>query len=218
MSMFISKNFFQNEFEVDKVREFGLSQFMDKNLINDSKPNYPGVRSDLLCEIHPELNEYILKKISYPIINLSEAFNIKIKEKFSFKVNYHLTTSIHECGLIHRDNCTFAGVIYLTPNAPPNSGTKIYSPKEKFLELVKQYKHKNFAEASTTTNLKIISEFCKEKKEYNQKCFDIEYNVVNEYNSIVVYPANYWHGPGDYFGETLENARLSLVIFFDYVD
>jgi len=217
-NLFLNENFFENEFSVKQVREFGLSQFVGKNLINDGCPNYPGIRSDSLHKIYPELYEYIFKKISYPIIKLSQICDIKIKENYNLAIQYHLTTSIHECGLIHRDKCNFAGVIYLNPNPPPNSGTKIYSPKKEFLEVIKQTKHNNFHEASSTTNLKIISEFCKEKKEYNQKYFNVEYDVVNKYNSIVLYLGNYWHSPCEYFGKTLEDSRLCIVLFFNFVD
>jgi len=219
MNLFLSENFFEGEFSIDQVREFGLSQFVGKNLINDSHPFYPGVRSDSLYEIYPELHEYILKKISCPILKFAEIQQIKLKEKFRLDIKYHLTTSIHECGLIHADGgCNIAGVIYLNPNPPSNSGTKIYSLKKEFFETPRKNVHKNFQQASSTKDLKIISEFCKEKRKYNQKHFNLEYEVVNKYNSIVLYPGTYWHGPSEYFGETLENSRLSLVLFFDFVD
>lgn len=217
MNLFLDENFFENKFSVEQVREFGLSQFIGKNLINDTCQNYPGVRSGSLHKIYPELYEYIFNKIAYPITKLSKLCDIKIKENYNLSIQYHLTTSVHECGLIHSDNSHIAGVIYLNPNPPPNSGTKIYSPKKEFVKFTKK-QNKNFNLASSTTDLKIISEFCKEKKEYNQKCFNLEYDIVNRYNSIVLYPGRYWHGPCEYFGKSLEDSRLSIVLFFTFSD
>lgn len=35
---------------------------------------------------------------------------------------------------------------------------------------------------------------------------------------MVVYPAKYWHAPGKYFGENLENSRLVIVSFLKFID
>ena len=37
--------------------------------------------------------------------------------------------------------------------------------------------------------------------------------VENIYNRFVCYPAHCWHGPADMFGDSIENARMTLVFF-----
>jgi len=38
-------------------------------------------------------------------------------------------------------------------------------------------------------------------------------SVENKYNRLIYYPGKMWHGPTDLFGETKENARLTLTFF-----
>ena len=60
---------------------------------------------------------------------------IPVKKNAHVHIAYHLTTSIHEQGLIHNDDPTWiAGVIYLNPNPPKNSGTKFYRIKKEYEE------------------------------------------------------------------------------------
>lgn len=222
MNLILFDNFFEGQFSVDNVREFGLSQFVDKDLINDNFDNYPGIRSKSLCIINPKLYEYIKFKVIEPILNFSE-HKENFKNKCELTIRYHLTTSIHECGLIHRDsvwnennseNLVFSGVIYLNPNPPKNSGTKLFRknclnkptiPSSKFLSFI-------------TKDKDIISSFNKEKIEYNTKYFDLKYEVPNVYNTAVIYPGYYYHAPDQYFGEGLEDSRLVIVFFVKFID
>jgi len=223
MNLVLFNNFFEEHHDVDSVREFGLSQFIDKDLINDNCEYYPGIRSKNLHIINPKLYEYIEFKVIESILNFSE-YKQNPKNKYRIQeMKYHLTTSIHECGLIHRDsvwnennseNLVFSGVIYLNPNPPKNSGTKLFRknclnklaiPPSKVLSFI-------------TKDKDIISSFNKEKIEYNTKYFDFEYEVPNVYNTVVIYPGHYYHAPGQYFGEGLEDSRLVIVFFVEFAD
>lgn len=42
--------------------------------------------------------------------------------------------------------------------------------------------------------------------------------VENEYNTMVVYPADILHGPTNPFGDTIENGRLTMVFFLKRYD
>jgi hypothetical protein len=222
MNLVLFDNFFKDQYSVDSVREFGLSQFIDKDLINDDVENYPGIRSELLHIINPKLHEYIKFKVIEPILSFSE-YKENFKDKCELTIRYHLTTSIHECGLIHRDsnwnennseNLTFSGVIYLNPNPPKNSGTKLFRKNCLNKPGVPSSKFFSF----TTKNKDIILSFNKEKIEYNTKYFDFEYEVQNGYNSAVIYPGHYYHAPDQYFGEGLEDSRLVIVFFVKFID
>ena len=41
MNLILFDNFFEGQYSVDSVRKFGLSQFIDKDLINDNCEHYP---------------------------------------------------------------------------------------------------------------------------------------------------------------------------------
>lgn len=107
MNLLTSNDFFQNEFNVDEVRDFGIFQFKNLNLINDDFDYYPGIRTAEIHTIHPQLFDYIHEKIMFSIKKLVELEKIKTKKRYSLKMFYHLTTSIHKCGLIHRDSDSF---------------------------------------------------------------------------------------------------------------
>jgi hypothetical protein len=222
MNLVLFDNFFEGQYSVDSVREFGLSQFIDKDLINDDVGNYPGIRSEDLHIINPKLYEYIELKIQDPILSFPE-YKLILQTRYTLKIRYHLTSFIHECGLIHKDsnwdenkseNLVFAGVIYLNPNPPKNSGTKLFR-KTCFN---KPKTPSPFHLASITKDKDIISSFNKEKIEYNTKYFDFEYEVPNVYNSAVIYPGHYYHAPDQYFGEGLEDSRLVIVFFVNCFD
>lgn len=209
-------NFFQGDFSVDQIREFGLSQFKDKNLINDDCNYYPGTRSEDISSINNEISKYIISKIEEPIIQLSLGDFIKVKNKFTFNIRYHLTPEIHEFGLIHQDNFDFSGVIYLNPTPKKNSGTKICIPKK---EIKRENSFYNlFLEANTTHNKEVISSFCKEKFKFNENNFEVDYVIENKYNKCVLYPSKYWHAPDRYFGQTLNDSRFCITFFVTFID
>ncbi len=214
MDTILFNQFFDEKYFPNKVREYGLCQFRDKDLINDEFKIYPGIRSESLHIINPKLYEYIENKIIKSILSFT-----KYKENFQTKyilteMKYHLTTSVHKCGLIHCDPFNFSGVIYLNPNPPKNSGTKLF--RKKYLNKLKV--PSSFDLASTTKDKNIISSFNKKKIEYNTKYFDLEYEVPNVYNTAVIYPGHYYHAPDQYFGEGLEDSRLVIVFFVKFID
>lgn len=218
MDTILFNQFFDEKYSPDKIREYGLSEFKNKNLINDRHEFYPGIRSKPLHTINLKLFEYIENKIIKSILNFSKYKENLQNKHTATQISYHLTTSIHECGLIHKDSewnqKIFAGVIYLNPNPPKNSGTKLFrkncfnEPKTPSL----------FHLASITKDKDIISSFNKEKIEYNTKYFDLEYEVPNVYNTAVIYPGHYYHAPDQYFGKGLEDSRLVIVFFVKFID
>jgi hypothetical protein len=218
----VSHDFFQRKFDVDEIRNFGLFQFKNKNLVNDDFNYYPGVRSLEIGSIYPELFDYIHEKLIFHIKKLVELEKIQTKKKYNLRSFYHLTTSIHKCGFIHRDSASFAGVIYLNPKAPKNSGTKICKLKKQIDENEVIFQQNelltNFKIASVTHDKEIISLFCDEKEKFNKQYFDTQYNIENTYNSAILYPGKYYHSPGEYFGKTLEDSRLCIVLFFNFID
>ena len=119
-------------------------------------------------------------------------FEIKMRPNFSF--SYQLCLS-HDETWVHLDPSDWTGVLYLTPNAPIESGTLLFKED---VELVKKLR-----EPGGSGKMKA----------------DVMATLGNVYNRLVL-----WRGseiphrsnmPG--FGDCLENGRLTQVFFFDEV-
>ena len=132
-----------------------------------------------------------------------------IKLEYDVITNFQIIDGKYNMGWIHQDDIGYfdvAGVIYLTPNAPLNTGTSIYRPID---DIIKQSKLSH--DPYSTENLN-ISEYEKEQKIYNSQ-FEKTIDVGNVYNRLAVYPVKAWHTQSGFFGTTKENSRLTQVFF-----
>ena len=102
---------------------------------------------------------------------------------------------------IHNDGWNnWAGVLYLTPNAPVNSGTGIFRFKDGT---------RTVDEAEARGNKKILDE---NSQDYNK--WELVDKVGNVFNRLVLFNSKQYHASLDYFGTNKENGRLFQVFFF----
>jgi len=95
---------------------------------------------------------------------------------------------------IHSDHFNmWAGVLYLTPDAPHTAGTALY-------------RHKESGEHSRVTNDHDSYDYTKWDK------FDV---IGNKYNRLILYRGDLFHASLDYFGDNIHNGRLFQVFFFN---
>ena len=115
--LIIIDNFYTN---VDKVREFVLKQ--DFNV----KGNYPGTRTKSFesKEMKNAFERIIGKKIKYWPNTYNGSFQYTTEKMRSW---------------IHRDRTSWAGVLYLTPNAPLEGGTALKCSRDWWHHLRKVY-------------------------------------------------------------------------------
>ena len=180
------------------VRKTAIDFLTNKHscILNDSVPNYPGIRSGV-----PE-------NISNFLLNfLKDNYGNKLQE---FSCQFHITSSSHRLGLVHYDNSKYAGLIYLNEDPPKNSGT-ILCNHVSDNDFKFEY---NFSLASTTHDVEIITEFANYKQNYNQN-FEIVSEIENKFNRLVIYDGTQYHAPYYYFGNNIFNSRLVLVFWFD---
>lgn len=176
----IVENFYQDP---DSMRQYALSQEFKV------KGNYPGLRTDAIYDdwrnyIKTYLEEKILHR---KITNFPAGYNTA----FQFTTKYDYTW-------VHHDDTSWAGVLYLTPNAPIESGTGIYRHKETGI-----YAHQEG-----------LPDYNEIKNTYED--WELVATAGNIYNRLVLYRGNYYHRsilPG--FGDTPANARLFQTFFFD---
>ena len=113
---------------------------------------------------------------------------------------YQYTTS-RDRTWIHNDGWNnWAGVLYLTPNAPVNSGTGIYRFKDGT---------RTVDEAEARGNKKIIDE-C--SQDYTK--WELVDRIGNIFNRLILFNSKQYHASQDYFGTNKENGRLFQVFFF----
>ena len=175
-NLLVIDNFYNN---VDGVREFALSQ--EFNVVG----NYPGKRTK-------PFNNQSTKDLIYPhggkIIDWLEGED---QYTGSFQISYATDRS-----WIHTDNHNnWAGVLYLTPNAPISGGTGFYRSK--------------INESVYGKNDDTISDYTQDKTQW-----DMISEVHNIYNRLVLFRADQWHTSMEYFGKDNETGRLIQVFFF----
>jgi len=199
--------FFKNP---ELIRKFGLSL----NKKSDNSGKWPGVRSKPLHQIDDGLNNYILLKIFSVYFDLNY-HNVSWKnsvcyfqeiKKYSKKKN-----DLKNIGWIHQDNDEhLAGIIYLNPNAPLDTGTSLYNLKEEeektYVSFEKQLEKEKFYSGKKISNDEYNLSLMKHNNRFYEKT---KFN--NVFNRLVVYDASEFHKANNFYIEN-EN-RLTLVFF-----
>jgi hypothetical protein len=190
--LIVIDNFYNNPLE---TRQFILQQEFSV------KGNYPGQRTisyanqHLMNIIQKYIEPYGGKIIDFPMINddKSNANNV-------YNGAFQYTTS-RDRSWVHADGFNnWAGVLYLTPNAPLSSGTAFY-----------QFHDGTMCEADT----KIFNN----KKEIDTCSQDLtKWKIVdkvgNVFNRLILFNSKRYHMSMDYFGTNKEDGRLFQVFFF----
>jgi tetratricopeptide (TPR) repeat protein len=101
----------------------------------------------------------------------------------------------------HCDDQKWAAMLYLTPNAPPETGTSTYAIKGTDI------RHRNHPE--------IMRGFRKGSQNLDRTLYEPVDVFGNVYNRLVIFNAGYIHAASQYFGFTKENCRLWQMFFFD---
>ena len=182
-NLHIIDNFYTN---VDQVRAFALDQSFS------IKGNYPGMRTNP----EKESQSNYLKKFFEENV---------VKEKINYwpaeyNTAYQFTT-MKDKTWIHHDETTWAAVVYLTPEAPIESGTAIY-------------RHKKSGIYNWSPEDKIDYNKTKEVNDLNN--WEQIMFVANIYNRMVLYRGSLYHRsvlPG--FGHDKHTGRLFQTFFFN---
>jgi len=171
-------NFFQDP---DAVRKFALEQEYPIT------GNYPGSRTkSFATEVQRAYFEKILnRKISY------------WPGAGTYNATFQYTTGNMK-SWIHRDMTDYSAMIYLTPNAPLNAGTRIYRHKASGLTY-------GTGEANELLN----------KDSGNEDAWDVIEEVKNVYNRCIIFDGRRSHKSHEYFGTDLYTGRLFMIFFFD---
>lgn len=189
--LIIIDNFYSNP---EQVREFVLKQdfFVEGN--------FPGKRTKSFA--NEQLKETIQKYIDPfggKIIEFPMPENNSVTNKI-YNGSFQYTTS-RDRSWIHIDNFNnWAGIIFLTPNAPPSSGTGFF----RFMDGTS-----NEDEMIQNNSKANIDSLCQDMTKW--KLID---NAGNVFNRLILFNSKRYHMSMDYFGNSKENGRLFQVFFF----
>ena len=181
------------------IRKYALEQEFYKRA-----GEYPGLRTNPINELNYEFFLNFVKKI------VSLYYDAEKNIEWDVKTLFQWAGKEHETGWIHQDDVNYydvAGVVYLTPDAPKECGTSIYTP---IVNTIQKY---NVPTDPLILNKTIDFDFYRQKqKEYNSQFKRVK-QVENAYNRLVVYDCKQWHAQDGFFGKSKEDGRLVQVFF-----
>jgi Family of unknown function (DUF6445) len=200
----IIENFYENP---DAIRKFALAQkYTFCHEIADIDYTFPGCRTKDLSYLDTLLFEKICKKLVSVFHNAEHD-----------TMRWLITTSFQSVaveygqGVIHTDhNTIFAAVLYLTPDAPLNSGTSLFKKNKSFDE-------KKYIQALEDNDVRFKAGDIKMDTAYHSM-FDEIVRVNNVYNTLIIYEGRHFHAANQFFGKTLEDSRLAQVFFVSKID
>jgi hypothetical protein len=186
-------NFYKNAID---TRNYILSQeFMVSG-------NYPGKRT---ISYATENLKDIIQKYVEPFGGKITMFPIPLKNdiedaKKTYNGAFQYATS-RDRSWVHTDKFNnWAGVIYMTPNAPTTAGTAFY----KFHDGTTSE-----ADVKIMDNLKELDSFSQDMT----KWIKVD-EIGNVFNRLILFDSTKYHMSMDYFGDSKENGRLFQVFFF----
>jgi hypothetical protein len=201
----IVDNFYDNP---DAIRKFALAQQYKFRYEESDELDYvyPGCRTKDLFELDRALQEKVLKK-------LISVFHIPEHDRMQWAISssFQSVSEIYKQGVIHTDNNTiFAGVLYLTPDAPLNSGTSLFRKNDTFT----QEKYKSACnqndERFKAGEIIMDTSF--------HSMFDEVVRINNVYNTLILFEGDIFHAANNFFGTTLQDSRLVQVFFVNKID
>lgn len=179
-SYIVVDNFYE---DVDAVREFALGCDFKHHPLN-----HKGKRTEV-CYKFDGLKERFEKIIGSKIINWE-----------TYKTNGCFQYCIAGDQLVyHTDTQQYAGVLFLTPDAPVQSGTCLF--RSKYTKKMKVAKDEY---------ARVFKNGVLDSTE-----FDLVDRIGNVYNRLVLFDSKTIHAATEYFGNNKENGRLFQLFFFD---
>jgi len=200
----VIENFYEDP---DAVRKTALAQqYTFCHEVENIDYVYPGSRTQDLSLIDKNLFDKICTKLVSTFHNAEHDVM-----RWQIISSFQSVDEQYGQGVIHQDdNTIFAGVLYLTPNAPLESGTSLFKPNSSFDEA--QYK-------------KVLEENDVRFKQ-GQIAMDTSYHsmfdeivrVNNVYNTLIIYEGRHYHAANQFFGKKLKDSRLAQVFFVNKID
>jgi hypothetical protein len=201
MSALILDNFLPY---ADIVRTWALSHpyytAQEFTEMYNAHTDWPGRRTLHVADLDKSYADTVLTQIANIASQYFRVTNASIRSYFQ------LSTQADGDSWVHQDNDTdLAAVLYLTPNAPVESGTTLYrcnDPDEWTSYMSDQEGYNTLKTINTVERTDL----------YNRLFTPVDV-VGNVYNRLIMYPGIAYHKSNKYFGNTLADGRLTQVFF-----
>ena len=200
----VIENFYENP---DAIRKFALAQkFTYCKEVPNIEYVYPGCRTQDLSLLDKALFDKICTKLVSVFHNAEHD-----TMRWLITTSFQSVSEEYSQGVIHTDhNTVFAGVLYLTPDAPLNGGTSLFKKNKTFDEAKYQL-------ALNDNDARFKGGDIAMDNGYHSM-FDEVVRVNNVYNTLIVYEGRHFHAANRFFGKTLEDSRLAQVFFINKID
>jgi hypothetical protein len=176
--------------DVDEVRAFALEQEFAV------RGNFPGQRTvSFLNDSTKSVIQNIIRPFAGEVIWWGG----------DYSGSYQYTVA-HDRSWIHSDYTTnWAGICYLTPDAPLSSGTGLYRLKETGMRSWNNLAHTDEENRNALHN--------RYSQDYTK--WDLVDRIGNVYNRLILYRGDLFHVSMDYFGSSKYDGRLFQLFFFN---
>lgn len=183
----IIDDFYKNP---DDVRAFALAQ--DFN----SHGNYPGQRT----------TSFLAENVKNSIQDIIRPYGGEVTWWGDDSTGSFQYTLASDRSWVHSDDTTdWAGVLYLTPDAPLSAGTGLFKHKETGLRRWRNSEHPEDVVNNAPVNI----------ESQDMTKWEMVDVIGNVYNRLVIYRGDLFHTSLDYFGQNKEDGRLFQVFFFN---
>ncbi|VVE88574.1 DUF6445 family protein [Pandoraea bronchicola] len=179
-SIIVTDNFYRDP---DDVRTFALDQAFTV------KGNYPGARTGPFLHdgVMGAIQNIVKSPITYwPPDTYNGAFQYSVK---------------HDITWVHADHTTiWSGVVYLTPDAPPQAGTAFFQHNETGFDLYPDdERQRECCDADATA----------------WERWTMTDRIANRFNRLILFRGRRFHASQGHFGDCKENGRLFQTFFFN---
>ena len=178
------RDFYSN---VDEMREYILTQTFD--LVG----NYPGYRT----------KSFLDDNLKNTIQNFIRPFAGNVTWWGDEPSGAFQITTSNDRSWIHTDITDWAGVCYLTPDAPLSAGTGLFRHK---MSGVSDYQWRTKDQNPEAAHFHDY---------YDMTKWDLVDRIGNVYNRLILYRGDLFHTSLDYFGRDLHSGRLFQTFFFN---
>jgi hypothetical protein len=190
-SIIVVDNFYNNP---DEIRNFAIN-----NLEYKESGYHKGKRST---------ERFILK-------GTKEIFeNILGKQIFNWNKESYANGIFQFCTkndpiVYHTDSQNYAGIIFLSPDAPVSTGTATYKSK---ITGVSKIDDTNYSEELYK---KTFSGYGDNINFYDNSSYELVDKIGNVYNRLLLFDSKYIHAATEYYGNDINNSRFFQLFFFD---
>ena len=198
------------------VRNLAMSQAFDGP--DNAIGNYPGSRSHMIYEIDPQFFDNFCNKLlsTFFDLNLCSHFKWNIESYFQL-IHPHSDPDLNKAWVHNDDQAILGGVIYLDPDADPDTGTSIgeinFSKVDQTRYADNQEIRKKFYKGELTSSTD-IDEY-KHRINLNNDCYTVTAEFKNKFNRLVCFDSNQAHKAS--LG-TSNKPRLTQVFFVKALD